>query len=92
MKEITSAFKATHVHRHMGKLFSPRSSGLRGLVLRLWDLTSEALYQPKNETDKLAVVTGVGHQFADLLGGVIQTSLSIHVAQNDLLQDRVQDV
>jgi hypothetical protein len=25
MKEITSAFKATHAHRHMGKLFSPRS-------------------------------------------------------------------
>jgi hypothetical protein len=25
MKEITSAFEATHTHRHMGKLFSPRS-------------------------------------------------------------------
>jgi MscS family membrane protein len=25
MKEITSAYKAIHTHRHMGKLFSPRS-------------------------------------------------------------------
>jgi hypothetical protein len=36
MKEITSAFEATHAHRYMGKLFSPRSLTLARFQLFPW--------------------------------------------------------